>query len=130
MPVLQKEEKQPFFHQRRRMLFTAIISIILLVSIILTGLLLDKESIATNLIERNVSPSWSHLFGTDWLGRDMFARTMMGLSLSIGVGLAGAIGSVIIALVLGMIASTGKMADRDRKSTRLNSSHVAISYAV
>src|SRR5690625_5700010 len=63
MPVLQKEEKQPFFHQRRRMLFTAIISIILLVSIILTGLLLDKESIATNLIERNVSPSWSHLFG-------------------------------------------------------------------
>ena len=112
MPALQKEEKQPFFHQRRRMLFTAIISIILLVSIILTGLLLDKESIATNLIERNVSPSWSHLFGTDWLGRDMFARTMMGLSLSIGVGLAGAIGSVIIALVLGMIASTGKMADR------------------
>src|SRR5690625_5312325 len=85
---------------------------IFLVIIILTGLLLDKESIATDLIERTVSPSWSHLFGTGWLGRDMFARTMMGLSLSIGVGLAGAIGSVIIALVLGMIASTGKMADR------------------
>src|SRR5690625_4845073 len=75
--VLQEEKKQPFFHQRRRMLFTAIFSIILLVSIVLTGLLLDKTNIATNLIERNASPSWSHLFGTDWLGRDMFARTMM-----------------------------------------------------
>src|SRR5690625_5451665 len=105
MPVLQKEEKQPFFHQRRRMLFTAIISIILLVSIILTGLLLDEESIATNLIERNVSPSWCQLFGTHLLGRDMFARTIMGLSLSMGVGLVGAIGSVIISVVHGSIAS-------------------------
>src|SRR5690625_5427646 len=105
MPVLQKEEKQPFFHQRRRMLFTAIISIILLVSIILTGLLLDKESIATNLIERNVSPSWSHLFGTDWLGLDMFSRTMLGLSLSIGVGLAGAICCGIFLLVIVLIES-------------------------
>src|SRR5699024_12292245 len=73
--------------------------------------MLEKVNIATNLIERSVLTAWSHLFGTEWLGRDMFARTMMGISLSIGVGLAGAIGSVIIALVLGMIASTGKMAD-------------------
>lgn len=43
----------------------------------------------------------------------MFTRTVMGLSLSIGVGLIGAIGSASIALFLGMAAATmGKMADR------------------
>ena len=72
-----------------------------------------KARIATNLNERNSSPSLDHLFGTDWLGRDMFTRTIMGLSLSMGVGLIGAIGSASIALILGMAAATmGKMVDR------------------
>ena len=43
----------------------------------------------------------------------MFTRTIMGLSLSMGVGLIGAIGSTSIALILGMAAATmGKTADR------------------
>jgi peptide/nickel transport system permease protein len=77
------------------------------------GIFLDEESISTNLKQRNSSPSLHHPFGTDWLGRDMFSRTFMGLSLSIGVGLIGAFGSTFIAMLLGMIAATmGKMADR------------------
>ena len=80
---------------------------------ILGGFLLDEARIATNLTNRNSSPSLNHLFGTDWLGRDMFTRTVMGLSLSMGVGLIGAIGSASIALILGLAAATmGKMADR------------------
>ena len=84
-----------------------------LISVILGGFLLDEARIATNLTNRNSSPSLNHLFGTDWLGRDMFTRTVMGLSLSMGVGLIGAIGSASIALILGLAAATmGKMADR------------------
>lgn len=60
---------------------------------------------ATNLNVRNAPPSIDHLFGTDWLGRDMFTRTIMGLSLSMGVGLVGAIGSTFIALIIGMAAA-------------------------
>ena len=72
-----------------------------------------KEELQRILTARNSSPSLDHLFGTDWLGRDMFTRTVMGLSLSMGVGLIGAIGSASIALILGMAAATmGKMADR------------------
>lgn len=95
------------------MLLTIVIAALFLLSIILGGLLLDEGRITTNLTERNAPPSFDHLFGTDWLGRDMFARTIMGLSLSIGVGLLGATGSALIALVLGMAAaSMGKIADR------------------
>ena len=100
-------------NRKQRTLFKIIISIIFLVTVILAGVLLDEDRIVTNLSERNSAPSLDHLFGTDWLGRDMFTRTVMGLSLSIGVGLIGAIGSASIALLLGMAAATmGKMADR------------------
>ncbi|MEG0439174.1 ABC transporter permease [Solibacillus cecembensis] len=100
-------------NRKQRTLVKIIISIIFLVTVILGGVLLDEDNIVTNLSERNSAPSLEHLFGTDWLGRDMFTRTVMGLSLSIGVGLIGAIGSASIALLLGMAAATmGKMADR------------------
>ncbi len=100
-------------NRKQRTLVKIIISIIFLVTVILGGVLLDEDKIVTNLSERNSAPSLEHLFGTDWLGRDMFTRTVMGLSLSIGVGLIGAIGSASIALLLGMAAATmGKMADR------------------
>ena len=70
-------------------------------TVILAGFFLDEGRIVTNLNERNSPPSLHHLFGTDWLGRDMFTRTIMGLSLSMGVGLIGAIGSASIAVILG-----------------------------
>ena len=109
----EEKNKQPLLNQRKRMLLTIVIAALFLLSIILGGLLLDEGRITTNLTERNAPPSFDHLFGTDWLGRDMFARTIMGLSLSIGVGLLGATGSALIALVLGMAAaSMGKIADR------------------
>ncbi|KKK36056.1 peptide ABC transporter permease [Mesobacillus campisalis] len=83
-----------------------------IMAIIIGRFMLDEGSIGTNLSERNLPPSFEHFFGTDWLGRDMFARTIMGLSLSMGVGLAGAVSSAAIALVLGLAAATlGKTAD-------------------
>ncbi|MBO1531717.1 ABC transporter permease [Psychrobacter sp. F1192] len=98
---------------RQRTLLTMILASIFLASVILGGIFIDEGKIATNLTARNLSPSLQHLFGTDWLGRDMFARTIKGLRLSIGVGLLGAVGSAFIALVLGMAAATmGKLTDR------------------
>lgn len=111
--VRKKEEPRFFLNRRQWKLITSILSAILLLTVVVVGALLDKERIATNLIARNLPPSFEHLFGTDWLGRDMFARTIMGLSLSVKVGLIGAIGSTSIALILGMAAATmGKVADR------------------
>ncbi|QNU02656.1 ABC transporter permease [Peribacillus butanolivorans] len=105
--------KQLPSNRKQRTLFIILISIIFLVIVILGGVLIDEGRIVTNLNVRNAPPSLDHLFGTDWLGRDMFTRTVMGLSLSMGVGLIGAIGSASIALFLGMAAATmGKMADR------------------
>lgn len=108
-----KERNRFFLNQRQKALLTIIVAIVFLLCVVLGSFLLDEGRIATNLNERNSPPSLDHLFGTDWLGRDMFTRTIMGLALSMGVGLIGAIGSASIALILGMAAATfGKLADR------------------
>jgi len=84
-----------------------------LIAVLLSSWLTSPEGLITNLGQRNLSPSLAHPFGTDWLGRDMFIRTVKGLTLSLQVGIAGASCSAAIAAVMGLIAATmGRTADR------------------
>ncbi|WP_071396296.1 ABC transporter permease [Bacillus tuaregi] len=109
----QKQASLYLINRRQRTIVTIAFAIILLAAVIFMGLLLDEARIDTHLDERNIPPNLVNLFGTDWLGRDMFTRSMKGLTLSIGVGLIGAIGSTSIALIMGLMAATmGKTADR------------------
>ena len=58
-------------------------------------------------------PSFIHPFGTDYMGRDMFFRSLKGLSNSIMVGLASTAVSSVIALALGVAAAVkGGVVDR------------------
>ena len=109
-----KSKRNRFLMNRRQItILSIIVSTVILLGVVLGGIFTDESKIVTNLTARNLAPSLEHLFGTDWLGRDMFSRTIMGLSLSIGVGLIGAIGSTAIALVLGMASATmGKAVDQ------------------
>lgn len=98
---------------KRNSLLRIFIAITLLVMPLLLAAMLSSNGLLSQLEVRNVSPSWSHPFGTDWLGRDMLTRTMKGLALSIGVGTIASITSAIIAGCLGLMAATlGKTADR------------------
>ncbi len=66
----------------------------------------------TALTLRKLAPSFEYPFGTDWLGRDMLARTLKGLRISLRVGLTAAGCSAVIALILGLCAATmGRVAD-------------------
>lgn len=94
-------------------MLTAVIAFGFLLFASIGGLMLSSEPLLTHLNNRNLAPSLTHLFGTDWLGRDMFTRTVKGLGLSIKVGLIGALSSSLIAATLGLMAATmGKAADR------------------
>ncbi|MFV0482245.1 MAG: ABC transporter permease [Campylobacteraceae bacterium] len=65
---------------------------------------MSESLYSVNFSLKNLAPSFSHIFGTDFLGRDMFARTIKGLSNSIFLGLLAAFFSSIIALLLSLIA--------------------------
>jgi oligopeptide transport system permease protein len=45
-----------------------------------------------------------YIFGTDYLGRDMFARIIYGGQVSIAIGLVGTITSVLIGIIMGSLA--------------------------
>lgn len=49
-------------------------------------------------------PSSSHLLGTDYLGADVFAQLIFGAVPSMGVGVLGALGAVLIGLMVGVLA--------------------------
>ncbi|MEI7025371.1 ABC transporter permease [Paenibacillus sp. y28] len=98
---------------RQRGLLLTVICIGLIAGIWIAGPQLGADAIAAKLEWRNLAPSLAHPFGTDWLGRDMFTRTIKGLSLSIQVGLLAAGISVLIAAALGISAAvTGRWLDR------------------
>lgn len=76
-------------------------AVVILAAVTAAGILTEGYAVETDFSERNLSPSRQHLFGTDWMGRDMLARTLSGLSLSIRIGVLTAAVSAAVALLLG-----------------------------
>ena len=110
-PVLLHE---PLSHASNRKITLAVCvgSALALVVMVVVGLLLSDEAVRTNFASKNMAPCLAHLFGTDWMGRDMLARTLTGLSTSVLLGLVAATASAFIALILASIAALGgKKAD-------------------
>lgn len=92
---------------RRAMLVMAAGVAIALCAVVIAGIMLADAASTTNFDARNLAPSLDHPFGTDWMGRDMLARTLAGLSTSVVVGLVAATVSSVIALALASAAALG-----------------------
>ncbi|MDQ6419069.1 ABC transporter permease [Paenibacillus sp. LHD-117] len=106
-------KKRLVLNGRTRLMISAVAAGLLLLGIVLGATFLSGQGLRVSLESRDLPPSSDHLFGTDWLGRDMFARTIQGLALSVGIGLAGAACSAMIAMAMGLAAAfLGRTADR------------------
>lgn len=78
-----------------------VIILILIVFALLSDVLYDYDTdiVAQNLQERFIAPCLEHPFGTDNLGRDLFARVIYGTRASLPVGFV----AVMVALICGMV---------------------------
>ena len=86
---------------RKRLLWMAILILILLAAIVIAGDCIPSELYTENFRIKKQAPSLEHLFGTDAAGRDMLFRSLKGLSTSVKIGL----GSAIVSAVLGLAAA-------------------------
>ena len=94
-------------NRRTKVLILTIIIAILLIAIYAAGILIPDEAVASNFMETKLPPSLKHPFGTDSLGRDLFLRTLKGLSTSMTVGIAASAISAVVAVFVGIAAATG-----------------------
>lgn len=95
---------------RQKTLLTIALTGLLLAVIFISGMMIDAN-LPTDFSIKMRPPSFDHIFGTDWMGRDMFIRTLKGLSLSIIIGIGASIISSIIATLLAFLASVNKYCD-------------------
>lgn len=85
-------------------------------ALVLLAVLIDVlplDPYRQNLRRAFQKPSVQHIFGTDALGRDVFARCILGLRISLLVGITSAMISMFLGTVIGLIAGYfGKITDQ------------------
>lgn len=87
-------------------------SALLLGVVILAGVLLEERAAVTDFSQKNLAPGLHYWFGTDWMGRDMFARTVCGLSMSIRIGIVTSAVSAVLAFLFAAVSIVlGKAGD-------------------
>ncbi len=92
-----------FLKNKRAVVGLIVLAVVVLMSIfgpMFVHYTYDEQNIAL----RNASPSLSHLFGTDKMGRDIFVRILYGGRISLGVGLVAAIVNLLLGTLYGGIA--------------------------
>lgn len=99
---------------------------------LITGLL-GVDPYTATMQERFQAPSVAHLFGTDNLGRDIFARVLYGAQISMTVGFTVGLLSALIGTALGLYGlrqqGAGQCADAPVRRLEGDSEHSAGDYA-
>lgn len=89
---------------------TAMLGLVLLIFVVGIAIFADvivpyETAVTQNVAERLQGPSAAHLFGTDEVGRDLFARIVHGSRYSLAIGIITTIISMIIGGLLGAVAA-------------------------
>ena len=106
VPVLHRPRRSGLGN-RKVTLAVCVATILGLAAIVAAGLAVSDQATVVDFSIKKLAPCLEHPFGTDHMGRDMFLRTLTGLSTSVLVGLLAAGVSSIIALALGTAAALG-----------------------
>lgn len=92
------------FKKNKLAMFGAFLLIILIIMAIIGPHIVEYDYATNDLMNSNQPPSSEHWFGTDDLGRDVFARTWEGARISLFIGITAALIDLLIGIIWGGIA--------------------------
>lgn len=99
-------------NRRTKGVILTMIMAAVLIIVYMFGIFISDDAVSGSFLDAKQPPSLEHFFGTDALGRDLFMRTLKGLSVSMTVGITASLISAVIAVFVGIVAATGsKYAD-------------------
>ncbi len=110
-PTPQWMETWKQFAKHKGALVSLIIFTIIVLAVILGPILWPLDPNYSNLRARNEGPSLAHPFGTDNLGRDLFAANLYGGRISLAVGAVAMLISIFIGTIIGLIAGYSSKLD-------------------
>ncbi len=104
-PVLSLKQLAWRRFRRHKMALAGIVILVLLVAYCIIGALFIPEEYAnyTDTGLRLQAPSAEHIFGTDTVGRDIFARTIYGGQISLLIGLTAMLVEIFVGVLIGAL---------------------------
>ena len=99
------------FRSHKGAMAGAVVLIVIVLAVVVGPWVWIWEADFNNIRERNASPSWRHPFGTDSLGRDLFARMLDGGRVSLAVGVVAMALSIVLGTLVGVLAGYFKWID-------------------
>lgn len=94
--------------QRPGVILAGVYLVVVAVACLLPQLFTSADPIQQDLLAVNQAPSLEHIAGTDYLGRDLFARIVYGARYSIGIGIAVTLISLFFGAIIGLFAGTAR----------------------
>ena len=82
----------------------AVFVLLLAVAVCVVGQVVGADPNSADVLNKLATPRSGHLLGTDYLGRDTFARIVAGATVSLMVAVAASILTVLISMVIGICA--------------------------
>ncbi len=100
-----------FVRNRAAVIGLVVLTVILFVIVFANFLVPESLVTAYDTRAKLSPPSAAHWFGTDNLGRDIFARVLYGARITVGIGVGATLTSLIIGALLASVCALSKKAD-------------------
>ena len=100
------------FRQNRAALLGLIVILVIILMAVFAPVVCRWDPLELDLVQMKAAPSAAHWFGTDELGRDVFARVVYGSRTSLMIGFVPSFISLVLGTLLGLAAGfLGKYVD-------------------
>ncbi len=93
------------FRRNRIAVVGALLSLAVVVIGVFATQIAPRDPLAQNLFYRLTGPEREFLFGTDFMGRDVFSRVILGARMSLTVGISAVFVGMIFGTAFGMMAA-------------------------